>query len=95
MNLDIYSSYEEVNKALELPRGTGTCNDLKPIPALDPDVHPEQYSCVVVLRKWTYDGNTEPPDLSFIGLQCCCHLSDGYKTDLFIYERMDGCDSHN
>lgn len=93
--LDFYSSYEEVNEALNLPRGTGNFGDLTPIPALDQDVHPEQYSCVVVARKWSYEGIKEPPDLSFIGLSCCYHLSDGYKTDVFIYERIDGNDSHN
>lgn len=95
IGLDFYSSYEEVNAALGLPRDAGPYNDCIPLPALDQDVHPEQYSCVVVVRKWSYEGLKEPPDLSFIGLQCCHHLSNGYKTDIFIYERIDGNDSHN
>lgn len=97
MDLTIYSSYDEANKELGLPRGTGNCGDLVPIPALDQDTHSEQYSCVVYVRKWTYTygDDAPPPDLSFIGLECVNRLSDGYKTDIFVYARMDGCDSHN
>lgn len=95
MNLDIFATYEEANRELGLPRGTGTYGDLKPIPALDKDIYPEQFSCVVYVRKWTYDGLEGSPDLSFIGLECVEHLTDGYKTDIFIYARTDGCDSQN
>lgn len=95
LDCTIYATYEEANEALDLPRGAGVFNDLQPIPALDKDVHAEQFSCVVYVRKWSYNGNKEPPDLSFIGLECVQHLSDGYKTDLFIYAREDGCDSQN
>lgn len=91
----LFATYEEVNRFFDLPSGTGSCNDLKPVPALDKDVHAEQYSCVLYVRKWTYNGNTEPPDLSFLGLECVEHLCDDYKLDLFIYARMDGCDSQN
>lgn len=85
MNLDIYSSYADANKELGLPRGVGLYKDLEPIPALDCDVHPEQYSCVVHVRKWSYEGNEGAPDLSFLGLECVLHLTDGYKTDIFVY----------
>lgn len=95
MQLDIYATYQEANEALELPRGTGTCNDLIPIPALDKDVHAEQYTCVVYARKWSYDGNAGHPDLHFLGLECVEHLTDGYKTDIFIYARADGNDPNN
>lgn len=95
MNLEIFATYAEANESLGLPKGTGQLGDLRPIPALDPDVHPEQYSCVVYVRKWTYDGNEGTPDLSFLGLECAEHLTDGYKTDIFIYRRTDGCDSSN
>lgn len=95
MNLEIYASYQEANEALGLPRDRGACGDLEPIPALDKDTHQEQYTCVVYVRKWTYEGNTGAPDLSFLGLECAEHLCDGYKTDIFIYARCDGNDWHN
>lgn len=91
----IFPTYEQANNELGLPRDSGVFKDLTPIPKLDQDVHPEQYSCVVYIRKWTYSGNFEPPDLSFIGLECVTHLCDGYKTDIFIYARIDGRDSSN
>lgn len=93
MNIDIYPTYDEANNTLNLPRGRGAYNDLVPIPALYKDKHAEQYTCVVHIRKWTYDGNTEPPDLSFLGLECKHHFCDGYKTDIFVYARVDGNDS--
>jgi len=87
IELTIYASYEEANRALGLPRGSGSLGDLEPIPALDQDIHAEQYSCVVHVRKWTYEGgDRNGPDLSFIGLECVEHLTDGYKTDIFIYK---------
>lgn len=95
MNIEIYSTYEEANEQLRLPSGTGHFNDLEPIPKLSKDTHAEQYSCVVYIRKWTYDGNEGSPDLSFLGLECVNHFCDGYKTDIFIYARMDGVDSQN
>lgn len=95
MDLTIFATYEEANKALELPKDVGTYGDLIPIPALDKDTHQEQYSCVVYVRKWTYDGNAGSPDLSFLGLECVTHLCNGYKTDIFIYARCDGNDSQN
>lgn len=104
MELTIFATYEEANAALELPRapkpaiyvkGVGMAGEQAGIPALDKDVNAEQYSCVVYVRKWSYDGNTGSPDLSFIGLECVEHLKDGYKTDIFIYARIDGCDSQN
>lgn len=93
MLLDIYDTYEEANKALNLPTGVGISGDLVPIPALSKNAHQEQYSCVVYVRKWSYEGNKGTPDLSFIGLECLEHLCDGYKTDIFIYGRYDGYDS--
>ncbi len=89
MDLTIYETYQEANAALGLPRNTGPCDDLIPIPALSKDKNAEQYSCVVYCRKWTYEGNKEPPDLSFIGLECVGHLCDGYKTDIFIYAKYE------
>lgn len=83
MQIDIYATYEEANAALELPHDIGSFGDLIPIPALDKDVHAEQYSCVIYIRKWTYEGNEGFPDLSFLGLECIDHLHDGYKTDIF------------
>lgn len=88
MNLNIYSTYEEANRELGLPRDEGRFGDLTPIPALSTDEHLEQYSCVVYIRKWTYDGNTAPPDLTFIGFICIRHFCDGYKTDVFIYDKV-------
>jgi hypothetical protein len=93
MNLDIYATYEEANTALELPRDVGVYGDLIPIPALSQREHAEQYSCVVHVRKWSYEGNKEPPDLTFIGLECVAHIHNGYKTDIFIYARCDRNDS--
>lgn len=90
MNLEIFATYEEANRELGLPRGEGVCGDLMPIPALDKDRNQEQYSCVVYVRKWTYDGNEGTPDLLFLGLECVEHICDGYKTDIFIYARCDG-----
>lgn len=95
MDISIFATYEEANEALGLPTGKGACNDLTPIPALDKDKNQEQYSCVVYVRKWSYDGNKEAPDLSFIGLECVEHITNGYKTDIFIYGRIDGADSQN
>lgn len=89
MNLTIYATYEEANEALDLPRGKGLYDDLVPIPALSKDTHAEQYTCVVHVRKWTYDGNEGHPDLSFLGLECVGHLCNGYKTDVFIYARHE------
>lgn len=87
MDITIYSSYEAANAGLGLPRDAGPCGDLEPIPALSRDVHAEQFACVVSVRKWSYDGNEGAPDLSFIGLECVRHLTDGYKTDIFIYRQ--------
>lgn len=99
MQIDIFATYEEANKELGLPRDTGVCGDLTPIPALDKDVNAEQFSCVVYVRKWTYDGHPKgidgAPDLSFLALECLEHLTDDYKTDIYIYARIDGHDSQN
>jgi hypothetical protein len=95
MNLDIYETYAEANEALRLPRGVGVYGDVRPIPALSKREHAEQYSCVVHVHKWTWDGNRGSPDLSFIGLECVAHFCDDYKTDIFIYARCDGNDSQS
>ena len=54
MELTIFASYAEANEALGLPRSSGVLGDLTPIPALDPDVNPEQYTAVVYIspRGW-------------------------------------------
>lgn len=88
MNIDIYETYEEANEALYLPMGD--------IPKLSKRDHPEQYSCVVFVRKWHWDKgkDADPPNLAFIGLECVASFHQE-KASVFIYARIDGNDSQH
>lgn len=78
-HVDIYDSYDDLNR--ELSRWTGPG-----IPEFSNDINAEDPAFIIGIRKQSYEG-LDPPDMTRYGFAFIEHVKVGDKYDIYIYER--------
>ena len=88
-NVDIFSSYEEINEYLATWRGSSLLSGEFTPPVLSNDDNTEDPFFIVLVRKWDWDNLPEEgPALGFLGARMTEHVKVSDKYDVFIYERV-------